>query len=61
MNPPAPITPVEELLNVLDDIANMPEYDQDDAHRLRYKAAQALKRYCGPVEDETPELPLTAK
>lgn len=26
----------------LTDIANMPEYDQDDAHRLRDKARQAL-------------------
>lgn len=30
------------LKNVLSDIANMPEHDQDDAHRLRHKAQHAI-------------------
>lgn len=33
----------EHFRNALIDIANMPEHDQDDAHRLRHKATQALK------------------
>jgi len=32
------------LYSALEDIANMPEYDQDDAHRLRHKAANAIKQ-----------------
>jgi len=28
---------------VLQDIAGMPEYDQDDSHRLRHKARKALE------------------
>ena len=31
-------------VDVLEDSANMPEYDQDDAHRLRHKARQSLSR-----------------
>lgn len=31
------------LKMALEDIAKMPEYDQDDAHRLRDKAKKALK------------------
>jgi hypothetical protein len=33
---------IEALEEALRDIANMPEHDQDDAHRLRYKAKQSL-------------------
>ena len=33
---------ITALEAVLTDIADMPEYDQDDAHRLRHKARQAL-------------------
>jgi vacuolar-type H+-ATPase subunit E/Vma4 len=33
---------VERLRDALSDIANMPEYDQDDEHRLRHKARKAL-------------------
>lgn len=33
---------VARLREALEDIANMPEYDQDDAHRLRHKAKMAL-------------------
>lgn len=31
------------LRDVLFDIANMPEHDQDDAHRLRHKAKRAIE------------------
>ena len=31
----------ERLRAALDDIENMPRYDQDDAHRLRHKAKKA--------------------
>ena len=31
------------LKDTLADIANMPEYDQDDAHRLRHKAKRAIE------------------
>jgi hypothetical protein len=30
------------LVSALEDMANMPEHDQDDAHRLRHKARAAL-------------------
>ena len=33
---------VAELEKALTDIADMPEHDQDDAHRLRHKANFAL-------------------
>lgn len=33
----------ERLREALLHIANMPSYDQDDAHRLRYQAKQALQ------------------
>lgn len=36
---------VEALVEALSDVADMKEYDQDDAHRLRYIASQALKTY----------------
>lgn len=32
----------EQMRETLQAIANMPEHDQDDAHRLRYMAQQAL-------------------
>ena len=35
----------EKLADALDDIANMPEHDQDDAHRLRHKAKFALTEW----------------
>jgi hypothetical protein len=35
---------VEELREALVSIASMPEYDQDDSHRLRNIAAEALKQ-----------------
>ena len=41
-----------ELVAALADIRDMPEYDQDDAHRLRDKAKQALAR----SESATPEV-----
>ena len=33
---------IRQAIEALTDIANMPQYDQDDAHRLRDKAKQAL-------------------
>ena len=35
---------IAALLEPLQTIADMPEYDQDDAHRLRHQAKQALPR-----------------
>lgn len=35
---------VQRLREVLSRIADMPEYDQDDAHRLRHMAQQALNQ-----------------
>lgn len=36
---------LERLANDLRGLANMPEYDQDDAHRLRHIASKALSAY----------------
>lgn len=41
------------LKDTLVDIANMPEYDQDDAHRLRHKA----KRVIESANDQAERLP----
>lgn len=37
-------TRVPELIRALEAIANMPEIDQDDAHRMRHAAKLALGR-----------------
>lgn len=42
----------DELLEALEDIANMPEHDQDDAHRLRYKARAAIAAVKGELCDD---------
>lgn len=34
-----------ELVTALNDIVNMPEYDQDDQYRLREKARAALAKH----------------
>jgi len=36
---------VDELVKALEDIATMPNYDQDDAFRLRHKAEKVLTRH----------------
>jgi hypothetical protein len=36
---------LERLANELHGLANMPEHDQDDAHRLRHIAGKALSAY----------------
>lgn len=36
---------LERMANDLRGLANMPEYDQDDAHRLRHIASKALAAY----------------
>jgi hypothetical protein len=33
-----------EMRTTLEEMANMPEYDQDDAHRLRHKAKETLSK-----------------
>lgn len=35
----------ENLQKTLTDIANMPEYDRDDAHRLRHKARLLIESF----------------
>jgi hypothetical protein len=34
----------KEMRTTLEEMANMPEYDQDDAHRLRHKAKETLSK-----------------
>lgn len=36
---------IAEWREALEHMANMPEYDQDDAHRLRHQAKEALSKY----------------
>jgi hypothetical protein len=40
--PSPPLATIRQAKEALEDIANMPEYDQDDAHRLRHKGKTAL-------------------
>ena len=44
-----------ELVAALESMRDMPEYDQDDAHRLRYKAKQTLARAESATPDHIPD------